>query len=166
MNIEKRIANHFGLRTQEDWLKHANPWSVATRFVILPLLILAIWSRIWIGWYSLVFVLLLVVWSLVNPTLFPRCTKIDNWWSKSVLGEYFWSNRDNIPVPEHHYKVIKVLTFLQTVGGIVLTVGLYKLDILLTVIGTVSIYISKLWFLSRMVWIYEDMKSHIEYRKN
>jgi len=47
MNIEKQISNLFGLRRQEDWLKHANPWSLVTRFIILPFLILAIWSRVY-----------------------------------------------------------------------------------------------------------------------
>ena len=165
MNLEKRIANYFRLRRQEDWLRHANPWSVATRFIILPFLILVIWSRIWIGWYSLIFIILLIIWSLVNPKLFHRYTKINNWWSKSVIGEYFWINRDDIPVPKYHYKIIKILTFLQTVGGIILILGLYKLDMLLTFIGTISIYFSKMWFLDRMVWIYENMKDNPSYRE-
>jgi hypothetical protein len=30
MNLEKRIARVFNL-TDENWLRHANPWSVGTR---------------------------------------------------------------------------------------------------------------------------------------
>jgi len=163
--LEKSIADSFRLRTPEDWLKHANPWSLATRIVILPLLILAIWSRIWIGWYSLIFVILIVIWSIINPVIFPKNPKIDNWWSKSVIGEYFWANREDIPISKHHHRIIKILTILQSLGGIILIIGLYKLDIYLTLVGSIIIYFSKLWFLDRMVWIYEEMKEHPKYRE-
>jgi hypothetical protein len=33
----------------ERWMRHANPVSVWTRFAVLPLLALAVWSREWIG---------------------------------------------------------------------------------------------------------------------
>ena len=36
------------------WTRHANPWSGISRFSCGPLLILAIWSRDWIGWWSLI----------------------------------------------------------------------------------------------------------------
>ena len=35
------------------WARHANLWSVYTRFTVLPLLVMAIWSRAWIGWWVL-----------------------------------------------------------------------------------------------------------------
>jgi hypothetical protein len=34
------------------WRRHANPWSGWTRVTALPLLVLAIWSRVWIGWWA------------------------------------------------------------------------------------------------------------------
>jgi hypothetical protein len=34
------------------WRRHANPWSGWTRVTVLPLLVLAIWSRVWIGWWA------------------------------------------------------------------------------------------------------------------
>ena len=52
MNIERIIANIFKM-DESTWMRHANPWSVGTRFTVLPLLILAIWSRVWLGWFSL-----------------------------------------------------------------------------------------------------------------
>ena len=33
------------------WKRHANPWSAWTRTLILPLLALTVWSRVWIGWW-------------------------------------------------------------------------------------------------------------------
>ncbi len=164
MCFEKRVSNFFRLKNQEDWLKHANLRSVATRIIILPLLILAIWSRVWIGWYSVIFLALLVLWSLINPTFFSKYTEVNNWWSKSVLGEYFWANREKIPAPSCHVPVIRILTFLQFAGGVILLVGLYQLDVWLTGIGTIVIYFSKMWFLDRMVWVYEEMRNHPEYK--
>ena len=36
---ERRVASLFGLKG-DSWMRHANPWSVWTRFAVLPLLIL------------------------------------------------------------------------------------------------------------------------------
>jgi hypothetical protein len=35
---------------EDTWERHANPWSVWSRTTVLPVLILAAWSRVWIGW--------------------------------------------------------------------------------------------------------------------
>ena len=156
MTLEKQIAKVFNLEG-DNWMKHANPWSIWTRFATLPFLVLAIWSRTWIVWYSLVPIITLIIWLVINPTLFKKPTSFDNWGSKSVLGEKYWSNRKETPVPEHHNIPIKILTTLQTIGGIALMVGLWKLEINLTIIGTITIYLSKMWFLDRMVWIYGEM---------
>ncbi|AIY89355.1 Cytochrome c biogenesis factor [Geoglobus acetivorans] len=160
MSMERAIAKRFGLESPEDWMRHANPRSVITRFTTLPLLVLAVWSRVWLGWYSLIFVGVVVAWSMINPTLFAKQTKIDSWWSKCVAGEYFWANRDKFPVADYHYGVIRVLTFLQAAGGVFLIVGMYLLDVWMTIAGVVWVYLSKMWFLDRMVWIYEEMKDH------
>uniref|UniRef100_A0A832H3E3 Uncharacterized protein n=1 Tax=Oscillatoriales cyanobacterium SpSt-402 TaxID=2282168 RepID=A0A832H3E3_9CYAN len=52
MTLERKIATAFHM-SEETWARHANPRSVWTRFTVLPMLILAIWSRIWLGWWSL-----------------------------------------------------------------------------------------------------------------
>jgi len=157
MTLEKRIAKTFNL-TGDSWLKHANPWSIWTRFATLPFLVLAIWSRVWIGWYSLIPITVLVIWLIINPTLFKKPKSLDNWGSKSVLGEKYWAERKTNPVPLHHHSLITVLTLLQTIGGITLMVGLWKLNLSLTIVGSVLVYMAKMWFLDRMVWIFEDMQ--------
>ncbi len=77
MNILKNTTKFFGL-SDERWMQHSNPWSVWTRLVILPLLALAVWSHVWIGWYSLVPVALLLFWTWINPRFFnkPKTTKL------------------------------------------------------------------------------------------
>ena len=158
MTLEKQIAKVFNLQG-DSWLKHANPWSIWTRFATLPFLILAIWSRVWLGWYCLIPITILIVWLVVNPILFKKPKSLDNWGSKSVLGEKYWSERKSRPVPTHHNTPIVILTILQTIGGIVLIIGLWKLEISFTIIGTIIIYLAKMWFLDRMVWVFEDMKN-------
>ena len=139
-------------------MKHANTWSVWTRFATLPFLILSIWSRVCIGWYSLIPILILIIWLIINPTLFKKPKSIDNWGSKAVLGEKYWSNRKIVPVPNHHSTPVLILIILQTIGGIILIIGLWKLEINLTIIGGLTTYLAKMWFLDRMVWIFNDMK--------
>jgi hypothetical protein len=161
MTLEKNIAQVFNLKG-DSWLKHANPWSIWTRFATLPFLILAIWSRVWLDWYCLIPIIILVLWLIINPTLFRKPKSLDNWGSKSVLGERYWSERKKNPVPKHHSTPIIILTVLQTIGGILLAIGLWKLELSLTVIGTVTVYLSKMWFLDRMVWVFEDMQKELK----
>ena len=95
---EQRVAKCFGL-TGDSWDRHANPVSVATRFAVLPLLALSIWSRDWIGWWCLVPIVLSLVFMMVNPLLFPKPRSTRNWASKGVFGERVWSERNVVPVP-------------------------------------------------------------------
>ena len=64
------------------WARHASPWSVWTRIPILPLLALAIYSRVWLGWWALVPTVLLLVWTVVNPRAFPPPARLDSWASR------------------------------------------------------------------------------------
>lgn len=157
MTIEKKIAKTFGLEG-DSWQKHANPWSIWTRFATMPLLILAVWSRVWIGWYCLIPIVVLIIWLLINPTLFKKPDSFDNWGAKAVFGEKYWTERKKRPVPKHHHTPIIILTVLQSVGGLLLIYGLWKLHLLVTILAAVLVYMSKMWFLDRMVWIYEDMQ--------
>ncbi len=70
MNLERMIVRVFAMN-DEVWARHANPWSVWTRFTILPLLVAAIWSRQWIGWWAALPSVALVIWTWLNPRLFP-----------------------------------------------------------------------------------------------
>jgi Family of unknown function (DUF6653) len=82
---ERRVAKLFGLQG-ETWMRHANPLSVWTRFAVLPLLAASIWSRDWIGWWSLVPLVLSLVFMVVNPLLFPKPRSTRNW-TKRVLAQ-------------------------------------------------------------------------------
>ena len=164
---ERRVASLFGLKG-DSWMRHANPWSVWTRFAVLPLLILAVWSRDWIGWWSLAAVVAVLVSMMVNPMLFgePRSTR--NWASKGVFGEHIWSDRDTVEVPPQFLtsRVPAVTYTLQAAGLAVLAYGLVELDLLLVVSGLVIVQFAKAWYIDRMVLLFEDMKGrHPEYAR-
>ena len=40
MTLERKIAKLFNLKIR-NWIKHANPWSVGTRYSVLPIIVLA-----------------------------------------------------------------------------------------------------------------------------
>ena len=157
MAFEKGIARAFAM-SDAVWARHANPWSVWTRVVILPLLAVAIWSRVWIGWWALLPCALLAVWTWFNPRVFAKPSSTDNWASKGVLGERVWLNREAVPVPAHHRNMAAFLALLSGLGLLPLVWGLVALAVLPTLLGLIVVVGGKLWFLDRMNRLYDDMK--------
>lgn len=86
MALARLIAKAFRI-SDEAWLRHANPWSVYTRFAAIPAMILAIWSRAWIGWWALAPVIAPIVWLLINPHVFAAVTTPQSWAAKGIYGE-------------------------------------------------------------------------------
>lgn len=162
MTFDRRIANAFNL-TDENWMKHANPISVWTRYSVLPIIVLALWSRIWIGWWCLIPVGLSVLWMFFNPVAFKKPKSTKNWASKAVLGERIYLNRDKVKIPDHHcvplYKILNSISL----AGLILTIwSIVHYEVWGAVLGVTMIYLGKSWFLDRMVWLYEDMKNENE----
>ena len=163
MDLFKGAERSMGM-DDAPWARHANPLSVWTRFTCLPLLILAIWSRIWLGWGALLLVALAILWTWWNPRAFPAPKRTDGWASKGTFGERVFLNRKTIPIPEHHRKWALFLGFLSATGLPPLIWGLWSLDVALTILGVVLLVLPKVWFVDRMVWLYEDMKGkHPDY---
>jgi len=142
------------------WLRHANPWSGWTRVIIAPILTLAIWSRVWMGWWCLLPIALIIIWVWINPRAFPPPSSTDNWMSKGVMGERVWLNRKAVPIPERHARMADILSMIAFVGVIPYIWGLVLLDPWMTVAGLVVVMGAKLWFLDRMVWLFDDMVTH------
>lgn len=165
MNIGDITERMMGM-TDEVWERHANPWSVWSRVIILPLMTLAIWSRIWIGWWAAAIAGLLIIWIWINPRIFPRPKSTDNWSSKGVLGERVWLNRPKIPIPKHHERAARILSYIPMAGLLPYVHGLVILNPWETALGLFLIVTGKLWFLDRMVWLFDDMNSgHPQYAK-
>lgn len=161
-----KLAITFRLNN-ESWMKHANPWSVYTRFTILPLLSAAIWSRVWLGnAWAIVLTALVILWTFINPHAFKKPKSTKNWASKVVLGERVWINRKQIPIPKHHQNAAILLASASAPGLVFYIWGLVVLDFWMMMFGLAIIFITKLWFVDRMVWLLEDMApKHKEYQK-
>lgn len=157
MTWESKIAGAFSLN-EATWMRHANPWSVWTRNTALPLLILAVWSRVWLSEWALIPIIGAMLWIWLNPRIFSQPNSTNSWASKAVLGERVWLNRDQVPVPPHHHFVPHILSSIAAIGMLFVIWGLVFLQIWPTLLGTALIYLGKLWFLDRMVWLYQDMK--------
>lgn len=157
MILEKRFARLFGM-DEKARRRHTNPWSVLTRISAIPLLGLAFWSRVWLGWWSLVPILSVFLWLWLNPRIFPEPKSTDNWASKVVLGEWVRMNRDKTPIPKHHILLPNIITAIGLIGLILFVYGLIVLHLWLAVLGAVVMMLGKLWYADRVVWLYEDMK--------
>jgi hypothetical protein len=162
--MERKLAELFQL-TDENWLKHANPWSVGTRYSVLPLIVAAFWSRVWLGWWYMVPAILTLVWMWINPIFFQKPHSTDNWASKSVLGERVYLNRDKIAIPKRHQVLPPILNTISGIGMIFAIWGIIALNIWPAILGINLAYLGKSWYLDRMVWLYEDMKQIPEYQQ-
>ncbi len=166
MNMEKLAQKLFKM-SDEVWERHANPWSVWTRYSCLPLLAIAIWSRVWIGWVSLLPVLVLCFWVWVNPRVFGKPQTTNNWASKAVLGERILLKHPKEEIPSHHRSAIALLKLLISIGFFLAVYGLIFLHSWTAIFGTIITILGKTWFLDRMVWLYHDMKlKRDEYQNN
>lgn len=166
MTLEREISEAFRL-TDENWMKHSNPWSVWTRYSVLPLIVIAFWSRIWIGWWCLVPGVISILWMFLNPIFFNKPRSTRNWASKSVLGERVYLNRDKVKIPDIHktplYNILNTISFI----GMVLSIwAIVYYSVWGAIFGIALAYIGKSWYLDRMVWLYETMKfENEEYKK-
>ena len=137
------------------WRRHANPWSGWTRFFTLPPLLLAIWSRAWIGWWSLLPVALSLTWIWLNPRAFPAPRRYDAWMSRAVLGErIFIEHRDGIAPA--HARAAHLLAAASLPGALVAVWGLVAFWWEGVVFGALLAVLPKIWFCDRMVWIHAD----------
>ncbi|WP_101758918.1 DUF6653 family protein [Oceanicoccus sp. KOV_DT_Chl] len=141
------------------WERHANPWSVYTRFTILPLISIAFWSRELIGLYSVLPISLAFLWAWLNPRVFSVPITTNNWASMGTFGERIYLNRKHVPIPMHHVKPAKLLQILSALGLPIFIFGLYSLNFSALLLGNIWIMVFKSWFVDRMVWLFMDMQS-------
>ena len=145
--------------SDEVWERHANPWSVYSRFTTLPLISFSFWSREWIGVYSIAVIALAFFWVWLNPRLFSVPNKTDNWASMGTFGERIYLNRKNLSIPKRHIVTCRTLQVLSVMGLPLFVYGLYTLNFWILVLGNLWLIVFKAWFVDRMVWLYLDMKN-------
>ena len=79
------------------------------------------------------------------------------------MGERVWLARGDVPIPRHHALWAGILTGLSGIGLPPLLWGLYAY-IWALLLGLTLTIGAKMWFLDRMVWLFDDMaKSHASY---
>ena len=158
MNVFDKAESLMTMNDQ-TWKRHASPWSVWTRFfTVTPLISLAVWSRVWLGWYSLVPIGLALFWTWYNPRAFPIPKSTNNWGAKATFGERVFLERRKVDIPRHHLRAANVLTLMSLIGSLIWIYGLVSLNFWATVAGIIGAVLPKAWFCDRMVWLYEDIK--------
>jgi hypothetical protein len=163
--MEHAIARLFAM-DDRVWERHANPWSVWTRVATLPLIVASIWSRAWIGWWALAAVGAVALWLWLNPRVFAKPATTRSWASRAVLGERVWLRRAEVPIPDHHRFAAMALSVAAALGLAPLAWGLAVFDLALTLLGAAIVVFAKLWFVDRMVWLFDDMHAaHPDYRR-
>jgi hypothetical protein len=155
--MDVSIAEKLMVMDEASWQRHANPLSVYTRYTALPMLAAAVWSRVWLGWWSLLPIALAILWVWLNPRLFPIPAGTRSWASRSVLGERVWLNRKAVPIPPEHARAAMLLSIGNGLVSLVVIYGLVVLDLIATLGGILLVIIVKSWFLDRMVWLFEVM---------
>jgi len=156
MDVYRAAETLMGMR-DADWRRHANPWSVWTRFTCLPLIVLAIWSRDWIGGWSVLPLAVALFWTWANPRAFATPLDYGSWAARATLGERVFLARDRYGVALHHIRAAHVLTWLSAVGLLPLVYGLVVLDPWATICGLVLVILPKVWFCDRMVWLHAEL---------
>jgi hypothetical protein len=141
--------------SEQAWKRHANPWSVWTRFAAIPWLIVAIWSRVWIGWWALAPVALVILWLWWNPHAFPPIDKPTAWSSKGIYGERLWlQSRSRRPAG---FRVVQRIWTLGAIAGTALLLwGLVALLVWPTVFGATLIIYGQLWRIDRLGILYDQ----------
>jgi hypothetical protein len=154
-----RVLRVFGMN-DDAWRRHANPWSVYTRFAAIPPLVLAIWSRAWLGVWCLVPIALVACWLWLNVRIFRAVDHPTAWASKGIYGERIWATHAD-KVPPHHRRALRLIA-LAGLGGIALLVwGLIALDVWPTVVGVTLVVLAQLWRIDRLVWMYDELQQPI-----
>ncbi|WP_420391595.1 DUF6653 family protein [Acuticoccus sp.] len=80
----------------------------------------------------------------------------DGWASRGVLSKRLWLGRREQAIADHHRRMANVLTAVIAAGVPILAWGLWVLDPWATVAGTVVVLGAKLWFVDRMVRLYDE----------
>ena len=154
MSTLARFVKSAGM-TDEAWLRHANSWSVYTRFAAIPAGILAIWSRTWLGWWALIPVALVIIWLWLNPHVFPAVKEPRSWAAKGIYGEKLWLNEPD-SVPPGCRSVLRWLIIPAVAGILLLVWGLVQLDLWPTIFGATLVTLTQLWRIDRFGRVYEE----------
>ncbi|MFE1937612.1 DUF6653 family protein [Streptomyces sp. NPDC059474] len=138
--------------SDETWQRHANPWSVWTRFAAIPAFELAVWSRQWLGWWCLAAVLAVVVWLWLNVHLF-KPVEPTSWAARGIYGEQL---HVDAKVPAEHKATLNWLIASGLTGFALIAWGLTTLNIWPLILGTVMVVLAQLWRIDRYGLLFQQ----------
>lgn len=143
------------------WRRHASTWSVVTRIPILPLLLMAVYARRWLGWGALIPVLVLVWWTYYNPRAFTPPRTFDGWAARATMGERLLlaRNAGRVAVPRRHWHAAVVLTALSAAGLLPAVCGVLAYNPWMAAFGALLTVGAGVWFCDRMVWLCDDLNA-------
>ena len=155
--IFKGAERLMGMNDQA-WARHANPWSVYSRFVGSIPTFFAIYSLHWIGWWSLLPIGIMAVWTVLNPHLFapPSCT--ESWAVRGVLGERAYLNRKRVRVSREHVRFANLATVCALIFMAVAIYGFVAGNFWAAFSGFFAAVLAKAWFVDRMAWLWADIR--------
>ncbi len=136
------------------WLRHANPWSVYTRFAAIPAGIVAIWSRAWIGEWSALPIAAVVLWLILNPIAFSPVHTPTHWISKGIYGERMWL-RGAVKTRRQRY-VLSGLALAGALGLLVVAWGLATFSVVACGVGATVTVIAQLVRIAKFAAFYDE----------
>ena len=138
----------------EVWRRHANPWSVWTRFAAIPAMAAAVWSRTSLGWWAAAPVALVVLWLVLNPFAFAPVTQPTAWSSRGIFGEQLWLH-GAVTLSAGSRRMLRLLVVVGFAGMVVFVYGLVRLEPWPTAHGMTVIVMAQLWRIDRFAAIYD-----------
>ena len=162
MTLERSIARLFRL-DDETWRRHANPWSAVLRNTALPLLVLASWSRLWLGWWALVSVVGALLCAEPGSTRGysrrpgPSTTGRRRASSASASGSTGTRCRSRSTTARFPTSSRRSAASARSSSS----GGVSVFEPWPTLFGAALVYLGKLWFLDRMVWLCRDMRDTV-----
>ncbi len=132
------------------WSRHSNPKSGWTRVPSGAVLVYAIYRRKWrlLG--------AVLVWTAINPFLFPPAETEDAWMTRAVLAERWWIREETNRTVGLGYPNI-----CNTVGALAFVYALFaawRQSPTGATLGTVASVTLKLWWLRVLVKYYDRQR--------
>jgi hypothetical protein len=144
-----------GIMGEETWSRHSNPWSAFTRLITYPLVFIPVWYiQVFLQdplgfWYPLAGVALVIAWFAINPRIFPKPKRTDNWFSVGVLGEQIWTK-------ERRMGLTLVLEIMTAPFFIAALFTAYTQQLWPTLFCASVAFLLKVWFVDRMGFYYKE----------
>lgn len=124
------------------WERHANPWSAGTRILVYPVFMYAIYRR-----DAKLFAATLA-FIAVNPVIFPRPVRTDNYLSRIVLAERQWLDEGNGTMGLDYPNVLNVVNVPVTFFAFASAI---RRKPVATLVGTLGVMVVKLWWTDAII---------------